>query len=287
MKIEKKLKSPYDFTHVFTRLSLDSLHNIDHDYKGMKVPLRIHNIPTVVYIKSTGTVKEPSCVIYSEDSLDEKAVMEELSRIFQFDRDLKEVEDHFKETSLAPLFKKFRGSPLVCEFNLYGCLVKNIIHQQVSMKVADLLTARFVRTFGTMIDEVFVYPEPEEIVARSIEELREIGLSERKAEYILGVSKEIVSGTLSLEALQELPDEEVVKTLVKIRGIGPWTAQNFLMAGCGRENLFPKADLGLQNAVAKLFNLEKRPTLLQMDELSEGWAPYLSYASLYLWKSIE
>jgi DNA-3-methyladenine glycosylase II len=79
----------------------------------------------------------------------------------------------------------------------------------------------------------------------------------------------------------------VIKQLVKIRGIGPWTAQNFLLFGLGRPNLFPKADIGIQNAIKKHFQLEQKPTFEQMDEISKEWAPYLSYASLYLWRSIE
>ena len=76
-------------------------------------------------------------------------------------------------------------------------------------------------------------------------------------------------------------------TLIKVRGIGRWTVENFLLFGLGRPNLFPKADIGIQNAIKKLYNLEQKPTQEEMETHSKNWSPYLSYASLYLWRSVE
>ena len=78
-----------------------------------------------------------------------------------------------------------------------------------------------------------------------------------------------------------------MEELLSIRGIGPWTVQNFLLFGLGKQNVFPKADIGLQRAVQRLLGLSEKPSAKQMEELSKRWEPYLSYASLYLWRSIE
>jgi DNA-3-methyladenine glycosylase II len=92
---------------------------------------------------------------------------------------------------------------------------------------------------------------------------------------------------LNLEVLAMEADSEIMKQLVKIRGIGPWTAENWMMFGVGRENLFPKADIGIQNALKIYFGMDKKPSYEQMESWSKEWRPYLSYASLTLWRSIE
>ncbi|OQP04548.1 hypothetical protein B1690_15755 [Geobacillus sp. 46C-IIa] len=130
-------------------------------------------------------------------------------------------------------------------------------------------------------------PRPEEIAARSYEDLRAVQLSGRKAEYIVDVSRLIAEGKLRLEELRQMEDGEVMERLTVIRGIGPWTVQNFLLFGLGRPNVFPPADIGLQRAVEKWFGLPKRPTASELAELGERWKPYASYAALYLWRSIE
>ena len=81
--------------------------------------------------------------------------------------------------------------------------------------------------------------------------------------------------------------KQIIEELIKIRGVGRWTAENFLLFGLGRPNLFPKADIGIQNAIKLLYNLERKPTMEEMAQFSKEWHPYLSYASLYLWRSIE
>ncbi len=109
----------------------------------------------------------------------------------------------------------------------------------------------------------------------------------RKAEYAIDISRMIADGALNLAELSHLSDEDIMKKLIAIRGIGPWTVQNVLMFGLGRPNLFPLADIGLQNAVKRRFALEDKPSKDMMLQVSREWAPYLSYASLYLWRSIE
>jgi len=120
-----------------------------------------------------------------------------------------------------------------------------------------------------------------------VEELRELQFSGRKAEYIIGIAKAVADGHLDLNALADKSDAEVMSTLIKLRGVGPWTVQNFLMFGLGRRNLFPMADIGIQNAIKKLYNMERKPTIEEMEQYKKAWEPYLSYASLYLWRSIE
>ena len=175
----------------------------------------------------------------------------------------------------------------MCSIHPYNCLVKCIIHQQLNIKFAYTLTERFVKAYGTEVNGAWFYPSPDRVAALTVEELRELQFSTRKAEYIIDISKEIAEGRLSLESLYDRTDEEIMKELIVYRGIGQWTIQNVLLFGLGRQNLFPIADIGIQNALKKLLGLEAKPTKEEMEQLIPAWEPYLSYASLYLWRSIE
>ena len=146
---------------------------------------------------------------------------------------------------------------------------------------------RFVETFGSETEGVLRYPSPEIVANLDVSTLREMQFSTRKAEYMIGLSQAIADGSLELEKLRQMDDDEVTAKLTAYRGVGPWTAQGFLMFGLGRPNLFPIADIGLQNALKILWKLEKKPTKEEIIARFPDWTPYLSYAALYLWRSIE
>jgi DNA-3-methyladenine glycosylase II len=282
-----KTEPPYHFDGVLDRLSIDPLNVVDVQEKMVKVPLYIEDNPTVVTVKSIGTKEEPAFWLQGEDIACKEKVIQRVSHIFQWDVPLKEIHTHFLHTNLRDIFVAHEGTPLILDFDPYSCLMKCIIHQQLNMAFAHTLTERFVKTFGFEKDGVWFYPRAEKVAELSYDDLRALQFSTRKAEYVIDTSRLIAEGKVSLEELENKSDEEVIKQLVKNRGIGPWTAQNFLLFGLGRPNLFPKADIGIQNAIKKHFQLEQKPTFEQMDEISKEWAPYLSYASLYLWRSIE
>ena len=128
---------------------------------------------------------------------------------------------------------------------------------------------------------------PKKLAALTVEELRELQFSGRKAEYVIGVAEKVSSGELKFKEMKHLYNQEIHDILIKLRGVGPWTVQNFLMFGMGRHNLFPMADIGLQNALKKRFDLAQKPSKDEMEHYIKEWEPYLSYASLYLWRSIE
>ncbi len=111
--------------------------------------------------------------------------------------------------------------------------------------------------------------------------------STRKAEYIIGLSQAIAKGRLDLEGMRFKEDDEIRAELVAYRGIGTWTAENFLLFGLGRPNLFPIADIGLQNALKIQWAMDLKPKVEEILPHLPGWSPYLSYVSLYLWRSIE
>jgi len=278
------IKGPYNFDQVLSRLALDPLNQIDLQERSVKVPLIVNGDKQVVKVTATGTTEEPSFDLSGKTS---EAIIARLREIFQWDQPLDDIHAHFRHTDLAPIFKEHVGTPLVLDFDPYNCLLKCIVHQQLNLKFAHTLTQRFVTTFGTEKDGAYFYPDPEKLANVKIEELRELQFSGRKAEYAIGVARAIVEGKLELQKLHDKSDDEIMEELVKLKGIGPWTVQNFLMFGLGRPNLFPIADIGLQNALKKLYNMDRKPSKEEMEGYKPSWEPYASYASLYLWRSIE
>ncbi|WP_409253162.1 DNA-3-methyladenine glycosylase family protein [Bacillus sp. SCS-153A] len=277
---------PYDFDLVLDRLSLDPLNAVDIENRTVKVPFYGEK-DEVLTVTATGTADHPSFLITMESEDADNSRLTFLRRVFQWEGTLKDIHQHFLETDLKHIFVEHAGTPIVLEFSPYAVLMKSIIHQQLNLSFAFTLTQRFVHKYGRQKDGVWFYPRPAEIAELEISELRDLQFSQRKAEYVIGVSKEIAEGRLNLQELERKSDEEILKELVKLRGIGPWTAENFLMFALGRQNLFPKTDIGIQNALKKLYEMDRKPTLAEIEEMSATWAPYLSYASLYLWRSIE
>ncbi|MGD6873239.1 DNA-3-methyladenine glycosylase family protein [Sutcliffiella horikoshii] len=284
--VKIKINGPYDFDRVLQRLSIDPLMAIHSTERFVKVPMYQEKTPIVVKVQATGTKQNPSFELSSSATLTEKEI-QHIKAIFQWDKPLQDISNHFSKTDLATIFQEHEGTPLVLDFDLYHCLMKCIIHQQVNMKFAHTLTERFVHTFGFEKEGVWFYPKPEDVSKLDYEQITALKMSRRKAEYIIDTSKLIATGDLPLYSLDNISDEEILKMLIKVRGIGPWTVQNLLLFGLGRPNLFPIADIGIQNALKKLKGLDQKPTVLQMQEWAKDWEPYLSYASLYLWRSIE
>ncbi|WP_026045606.1 DNA-3-methyladenine glycosylase family protein [Paenisporosarcina sp. TG-14] len=275
------LNFTYDFDRVLDRLSMDPLISLNKEERYVLVATGERKVNKV---QATGTTESPTFLI--EGTTNEQQ-LQTIKEIFHFDRSLDPIHAHFAHTNLASLFEEHRGTPIIREFSLYATLLKSIIHQQLNLSFAHTLTTRFVHTFGEQIDGVWFYPQPDVIGQLQVEELRELQFSTRKAEYVIGVSQAIASGELNLEALAQQDDETITQILVKYRGIGPWTAGSFLLFGLGRPNLFPLADIGLQNALKKLWATPDKPKAEEIATHFPDWSPYLSYASLYLWRSIE
>ncbi|WP_019243448.1 MULTISPECIES: DNA-3-methyladenine glycosylase family protein [Bacillus] len=283
----KNVSAPYHFEAVLDRLSLDPLQTINMDERTIKVPLYIDGNPEIITITAIGTINQPAFEISGPAQQTKDKVMQRISRIFHWHIPLANIEQHFKDTTLKSLFEIHRGTAIVLDFDYFGSLTKSIIHQQLNLKFAYVLTTRFVQTYGEKIDGVWFYPKPEKVAKLTVEELKELQFSGRKAEYVIGLANEIVQGNLDLEGLLNVNDEEVIEILTRVRGIGKWTAESFLLFALGRTNIFPKADIGIQNAIKNILHLPEKPTIDQMLSYSKQWEPYLSYASLYLWRSTE
>jgi hypothetical protein len=130
-------------------------------------------------------------------------------------------------------------------------------------------------------------PEPTRLVKTPHEKLRGVGLSVRKAEYLQGLAADVINGAVPIERLDEMEDAEVIAALTRVRGIGEWTAQMFLMFRLGRPDVLPTLDLAVQTAVKRLYKLKTHPTPQRVATIGAKWAPYRTVASWYLWRVVD
>ncbi len=162
-----------------------------------------------------------------------------------------------------------------------SALAGSIVSQQLSTKAAATIFGRFVALF----------PEGEPLSAAAIvaledEAMRGAGLSGQKVRYMRDLCGRILDGRLSLDEIEALDDEAVIERLTEVKGFGRWTAEMFLMFRLHRPDVLPVDDLGIVNAVQRLYKLRKRPDAKKLRALGEAWKPYRSVASWYLWQSL-
>lgn len=160
-------------------------------------------------------------------------------------------------------------------------LVRSIVSQQISTAAA--------RTILNRLHELVAPAKisPEAVARYDVDDLREVGISRQKAGYFIDLTEKVYSGQVDLKTIGRKKDEDVITELTEVKGIGPWTAQMFLMFSLGRLDVFPHGDLGIQNGIKKNYETSDPPTKTEMMELAEPWQPYSTIASWYLWRSLE
>jgi DNA-3-methyladenine glycosylase II len=164
----------------------------------------------------------------------------------------------------------------------YGALVRAITGQQLSVKAAAAIWGRLLDRFGGQT------PTPDQILADDPEALRvACGFSRAKVAYLRSLAEHVLSGELELDRLTEMPDEEVIRELTAVKGIGEWTAHMFLMFTLHRPDVLPTGDLGVRNAAMRAYGLDAPPAPQALIELAEPWRPYRTRACLYLWRSLD
>lgn len=198
----------------------------------------------------------------------------------------KEILDHFKKADkkIHKILSNMdfeRWKKVIREEEDYFInLTRSIIGQQLSGKVAATIIGRFENLFPKKkIDAKYLLKLSDKI-------LRGVGMSYSKASFIKDLAKKTLSGDVSFKNINKLSDEDVIKHLIQVKGIGPWTAEMFLMFSLARPNIFSHKDLGLNRAIQKLYGFKKPPTLKQVEKIIKKWEPYKSFASFALWESL-
>ena len=162
----------------------------------------------------------------------------------------------------------------------FRALLHAIIAQQLSTKAAATIEARFAALFDGR-------PTPAAIAAMPDQRLRAVGISPQKLGYIRDLCARTLDNSLALDALDTLPDEDVIVALTSVKGIGRWTAEMFLMFRLHRPDVLPVGDLGIVKAVQRAYKLRLAPTPVRLTRLGENWRPYRSVACWYLWASLD
>ena len=183
---------------------------------------------------------------------------------------------------LANVIKNAPLPTLLPHQNYYQSLVESIISQQLSVKAAATILERFVALFPGG------FPTPEEILDKDIETYRSVGLSRQKATYIVDLAQKVIDATIVFDQLDTLSNDDVIKELIQVKGVGVWTVHMFLMFCMGRLDVLPVGDLGIKNGIQRLYNFEDKPTETEMITLAQtnNWHPYESLASWYIWHSL-
>lgn len=164
----------------------------------------------------------------------------------------------------------------------FEALCMSIASQQLSTKAADTIFRRFCDLF-----QPDRKPTPDRVMTLTDDEIRAVGFSRPKVTFIKDLAAHVLDGRLDLKALKKHPDDEVMRQLIAVKGIGRWTAEIFLMFRLGRPDIFPADDLGLMNAAQRVYGLRKRPDAKRLRKMGEAYKPYRSVAAWYLWQSLE
>jgi DNA-3-methyladenine glycosylase II len=165
----------------------------------------------------------------------------------------------------------------------YQQLLGSIIGQQLSVKAAASIKQRFKDIYGGE------YPAPQQLIETGDETLRAAGLSRAKVTYVQDLARHVMDGSLRVDELPHLSNQEIIKELVAVKGIGEWTAHMFLMFAVGRLDVLPTGDLGVRNGIRTNYGFDHAPTPDECAELAKknSWHPYESVASWYMWQSLD
>jgi 3-methyladenine DNA glycosylase/8-oxoguanine DNA glycosylase len=175
-----------------------------------------------------------------------------------------------------------RVGPCRMEFGepVFHSLAEAIVYQQLNGKAAVTIFKRFAALAGEPLSA-------EGIAKLTAEQMRSAGLSKQKSSYLRDMADRAIRGELSFTHLPEMTDEEVIKHLTQVKGVGVWTAQMFLIFTLKRQNILPTGDFGIRMAMKKHYHKRKLPNPVQMEKIARPWEPYRSIASWYLWRSLD
>lgn len=187
------------------------------------------------------------------------------------------------DSKLAPIIKQVGLATFVPHQDYYGALVNSIIGQQLSVKAAASIKQRFRDLFGGKL------PSPEEILQKSVEELRSVGFSNAKARYVHDLAEHVIDGRVRFDKLDQQSNEEIIAGLTDVKGVGEWTVHMFLMFCMGRLDVLATGDRGVRNGIRDLYGFTDVPTPEQVKEIAHKyhWHPYETVACWYIWRTLD
>jgi DNA-3-methyladenine glycosylase II len=183
---------------------------------------------------------------------------------------------------LGTITKELHGLKPMRPASLFEMLVIAITEQQISLAAAYRIRTRIIERYGERVNGLWVFPTPRGLSESSVAELMKCGLSQRKAEYVKGVAYEVANGLLDLDRLEAMSDEDVRFRLLQIRGLGPWSAEYFLVRGLSRPDRVPADDLGIRSVVGRYLGRGQRLSPKGTHRKLSAFKPYRGLAAFYL-----
>ncbi|WP_321422182.1 DNA-3-methyladenine glycosylase [uncultured Methanobacterium sp.] len=247
----------------------------------------------LLYIESVGSVDDPELKVSveSEEELSQdilNSVPPTVYRIFNIGLDLHPFYEQVKsDPVLAPIIGRLYGLKNPSTPTLFEALVDSIIEQQISLKAAHSIENRLIKYVNRSVhlygQDYYSYPSPEDLARLDLEELRNCGLSSRKAEYIRDLSIKIINKNVDLQSLQKMSTtSEMMEELIKIRGIGVWTAEMALLRGLCQLDAIPADDISLQRVIGNFYGADEKISSEKIREIASSWGKWKGLASYYL-----
>jgi len=253
--------------------------------------LDLDNRLCLAKVRSLGTVDSPSLELELQcTALNDSVVSEaqnQVAWLLGIDQDLVPFyRMAYKDPFLAKFARGLRGLLIPQTVSVWEALIFAILGQQVSAHMAHMLRTLFIQAYGFSLKESGVtyhtFPRPEAILRAGVGGLRSIKLGKRKAQFIADIADTFVSGERDLERLRALPDEEIIRSLTRIPGVGPWTAQWVLIRGLCRPDAFPNEDLAFRRYLGLLLKCGSPLRPEEALNYSHGWSPFRSYVTTYV-----
>ena len=250
---------------------------------------------TVATVYSTGTAAEPvlSVTLQGNELNDTEisAAQDQLEKVLGLHQDLQPFySSAATDPVMTHLTETFHGMHQSGALSVFETIAQAILGQQLSASVARVIRGLMIETYGPSLTVEgfthYAFPRPQAIAEASVEELRALKLSWRKAEYLQGVARAETETAGGLDRVSRLEDAEVVKEITALRGVGAWTAQWVLSRALGRPDAFPLGDLALRRIVSQLYFGGETITDSQLADFSTRWSPHRSLATSYLFAAL-
>ncbi len=244
-----------------------------------------------VALQFIGTIEEPKIELKYFQTVSEqekKELTKKLDWMFSFSQDLTALYAFMdKDPVLSDLKRRFYGLKAgSIGATVFETIIKSIIQQQISIRVAFSITNKIVTRFGEQTeteDPIYHdFPTPKKLDDASLEEIRQCGLSWRKAEYIKGIAEKVTEGKFDSEGLILLSNEQVAETLTKFRGVGTWTAEMVLSAGLKRNAAIPAGDLGVRRTFSRFYSDDKLLSEPEVRKIAENWGEFTKDIVYYI-----
>ena len=259
---------------------------------GVTKLLRIENTPILFSVKPKDHEQLHIDVLNTQPSPTQKTILKNyIHEWFDLGTDLSPFYAVAKKDELLKnLVKRFYGYRIIGQPDLFESLAWAVLGQQINLNFAYTLKQRFVTTFGENMDfenhRYYLFPEAEAVAGLTDIDLLPLQFSRQKSKYIVLIAEAFASGEISKEKLNGLTLQEAKEKLMKIKGIGNWTANYALMKTFRYPDAFPLEDAGLHNAIKNLKGMKTKPTQDQVKRLFKQYKGWEAYATLYLWKSL-